>query len=341
MRKLRTTLHPLVLALQLAWASALHAADIEAQLAPGDGFVVNSNSGTVVRLRVNDNGSVLIPALPASAVEEQFLCYDTASGQLGRCAAPAAGATGATGPAGATGAIGPTGAQGAPGATGAPGAQGATGAQGPTGAIGPTGAQGSTGAIGPTGAPGATGAQGATGAIGPTGAPGATGAVGPQGAPGAAGTPGLMGPTGTTGATGATGPSGANNIVNVVSLSGSASSSIAALATGFVFIGNTPNVTVAAGQRLVGSAVALLGTTGAAQPFDYNLCYQLNGTGSLSTFQTYLTSTVTTTARMPYPVSASVLPAPGTYTVGFCVRNSGASPINLNDWVNGFVFVTN
>ena len=44
----------------------------------------------------DDQGRVLIPALPSSLVEEQFLCFDTASGQLGRCPAIPAGATGPT-----------------------------------------------------------------------------------------------------------------------------------------------------------------------------------------------------------------------------------------------------
>ena len=89
---------PLALAIQLLLAGGVaQAADIEAQLAPGDGFVVNSQGG-VIRLRVDDQGRVLIPALPASLVEEQFLCFDTASGQLGRCPAIPAGATGPTGP---------------------------------------------------------------------------------------------------------------------------------------------------------------------------------------------------------------------------------------------------
>jgi len=186
---LRTAPIPLVVAIQLALsATALQAADIEAQLAPGDGFEVNSQNGTVVRLRVNDDGTVVVPALPGAIGEEQYLCFDTASGQLGRCLTPPVGPTGPTGPAGPQGAIGPT---GATGAAGPAGATGATGAAGPQGAIGPTGA---TGAAGPAGATGATGPQGATGPAGAAGPAGATGATGPTGAQGA------IGPTGATGA---------------------------------------------------------------------------------------------------------------------------------------------
>ncbi len=33
--------------------------------------------------------------------------------------------------------------------------------------------------------------------------------------------------------------------------------------------------------------------------------------------------------------------AAGTYTVGFCVQNNGAQAIDSNDYVNGWVIVTN
>lgn len=181
--------HPLTLAIQATLvAGPLAAADIEAQLAPGDGFVVNSQSGSVVRLRVRDDGSVVIPGLPASAGEEQNLCFDTVSGQLGRCATLPVGPTGATGAAGATGAVGATGAAGVTGAVGATGATGVSGAIGATGATGAVGATGVTGAIGATGATGAVGATGATGA----GMTGATGATGPAGLGNAAGTTGYL-----------------------------------------------------------------------------------------------------------------------------------------------------
>jgi hypothetical protein len=171
MRAMRALFHPLTIAVQATLLSGLaSAADIEAQLPPGGGFVVNSQSG-VLRLRVNDDGSVIIPALPGSTGQEQFLCFDTVSGQLGSCAAIPAGPTGATGP---TGAAGPTGATGATGA----GVTGPTGSTGATGATGPTGNIGVTGASGPTGATGALGATGSTGATGPTGPTGATGASG-------------------------------------------------------------------------------------------------------------------------------------------------------------------
>lgn len=215
----RVHLKPLAIAIQLSLsAAAAHAADIEAQLAPGDGFEVNSQNGTVVRLRVNDDGSVVVPALPGTAGEEQFLCFDTASGQLGRCLIPPAGPTGATGAAGATGAIGPAGSTGAAGATGATGLIGPAGATGSAGATGATGAAGATGAIGATGATGLIGPAGATGTAGATGA---TGAAGDTGAIGPAGVPGATGATGAAGATGATGATGTGSSVTGVAVNAS------------------------------------------------------------------------------------------------------------------------
>lgn len=206
MRALNILRHPLTLAVQaVLYLSPAVAADIEAQLAPGDAFVVNSQSGTVVRLRVKDDGSVVVPGLPASAGEEQNLCFDTATGQLGRCAVLPVGPTGATGPAGSVGATGATGPVGATGVVGATGANGAIGATGATGAAGPTGsagAPGATGATGPAGPPGATGANGtagATGAAGPIGPIGPTGPVGSVGATGATGPQGIPGPGTATG----------------------------------------------------------------------------------------------------------------------------------------------
>jgi len=61
----------------------------------------------------------------------------------------------------------------------------------------------------------------------------------------------------------------------------------------------------------------------------------------VTTFQTYLTTTATATGRSPYSATSTAVPAAGTYTVGFCVRNVGANALNVNDWVNGYIQVTN
>ena len=95
-------------------------------------------------------------------------------------------------------------------------------------------------------------------------------------------------------------------------------------------------------QRITTSATALLGLAAASpnQGFDHGICYRL-GAGTVTTLQTFFTSTVTATSRMPYPADGTgVLPL-GTYTAGFCVRNNGAAAMTTNDWVNGWVIVSN
>lgn len=356
----------LVVAISTGLASAgSAAADIEAQLAPGDGFVVRSQSGNLLRLRVNDDGSVVIPALPAAATEDQFVCFDTVSGQLGRCPTPAAGATGATGAVGPMGPVGATGLAGATGATGATGALGATGATGligPTGAAGPAGvtgavgATGSTGAVGATGSTGVAGATGATGTtgpsgpIGPAGATGATGpigSIGPAGATGAtgaagpvgsAGPPGATGATGTTGPVGSIGPTGPSGVIAFASVAGAglvgSGGAIGGVNASNAFIGPTVNVTLSAGQRVYMQITKSLGTT---QPNAGGLnvfpCYQPLA-GALTTqgggiFGLAVVATLRINVDMNYVYSGL---AAGTYTLGMCGSSTSSANWNNNEW---------
>ncbi len=274
-----------------------------------------------------------------------------------------AGAIGPVGPAGAigpTGAIGPQGAVGPAGAigpTGAIGPVGPAGAIGPAGALGPTGATGATGAIGPAGATGATGAigpVGPAGAIGPTGAIGPQGAVGPVGPAGAIGPTGAIGPVGPAGAVGATGaigpvgPAGAvgaTGLVATAALAGSAGVSIAGNSTVYVFVGPTAQVTTTATQRLTGAAEAPLGlATGSAATTGFvGLCYQSTAAGSV--INNFVGGNYSVHrfvgGREAYPAVGTVVPGAGTYNVGYCVRNLGVTAITDNDWVNGYVQVTN
>lgn len=135
----------------LSSAPSVRAADVSITLPQGGGFSVRSSTAEE-RLRVQTDGAVLLPALPAAPQQGQLTCFDSASGRLGGCS-PAA----TSGLAGATGATGPM------------GPAGTTGAAGPTGPAGPQGIQGLAGATGPTGATGATGPAGETGATGPAG----------------------------------------------------------------------------------------------------------------------------------------------------------------------------
>ncbi len=87
---------------------------------------------------VIDSGAdeTIVARLPAAGEEEEFVCSDTATGQLGSCREVPDGATGPEGPPGPTGPAGDTGPQGPIGLTGAEGPQGPvglTGAEGPQG----------------------------------------------------------------------------------------------------------------------------------------------------------------------------------------------------------------
>lgn len=205
---------PLSLAILLLLNAGIAGAqDIELTPSPGGAVSVRDQATTAERFRVESDGRVFVPGLPATATGTEGVCH-AADGQLIRCDS-IAGPTGATGATGPIGPIGPAGDPGPTGATGPASDTGATGAQGPTGATGvagPTGSTGPAGTTGATGATGTTGAAGDTGATGPAGAIGATGAQGPigvTGATGATGPIGPIGPTGATGPTGAIGPIGA------------------------------------------------------------------------------------------------------------------------------------
>jgi len=183
--------------------------DVVVQAPPGGSVQIQDSAGNTVYFRVNDDGTLILPAIDGDAEQTSVLCFEAGTGVLGPCTATAAiGPPGPTGPQGVAGPIGPQGAPGPIGAQGATGPIGPQGVPGPTGAQGvpgPTGPQGATGPNGPQGIPGPTGAQGDPG---PTGPQGATGPIGPQGPTGATGAQGVAGPTGAQGPTGPAGPSG-------------------------------------------------------------------------------------------------------------------------------------
>ena len=101
---------------------------------------------------------------------------------------------------------------------------------------------------------------------------------------------------------------------------------------------------VAAGQRITGSGVALLGTTsGNAVGVSVNLCFQL-GAGAVNPFYALSppTSTINSGApRVSFAASGTVVPGAGTYKVGICVQNDTAVSLNNNHYVNGWFMVTN
>lgn len=110
-----------------------------------------------------------------------------------------------------------------------------------------------------------------------------------------------------------------------------------------MFVGPTLIVAVAAGQRITATTVASLATAAGTATGDVGICHQLNGAGALTNFVglNYLTVGWTTT-RIPTAAAATVSGlAAGNYTVGMCVRNTGATALANNDWVNGWVMLTN
>ncbi len=121
--------------------------------------------------------------------------------------------------------------------------------------------------------------------------------------------------------------------------------SIVGSATVYVFAGPTATVTITASQHLTGSASGVMGlSTGGPQRVDVGMCYQL-GAGVVTNFidPTHYVTVPMPAEQRSYAASATVVPgAAGTYTVGLCVRNQhGAIAIDNNDYMNGFVQVTN
>jgi hypothetical protein len=120
--------------------------------------------------------------------------------------------------------------------------------------------------------------------------------------------------------------------------------SIAGSSTSWVFAGPTALLTTTAGQRMTASAEAPLGlASGGPQYVQIDMCYQPSGGGTLANFAGFNYSiTQMGTVRIPYAVAGSVLPGAGTWNVGYCVMNNyGSIAISNNDYVNGWVMVTN
>jgi Protein of unknown function (DUF1566) len=70
----------------LGLGGAAHAADVTVQPAPGAGFVVTDNTGASQRFKVLETGPIFLGGLVGSPpFENQALCYDTTTGQVGPC----------------------------------------------------------------------------------------------------------------------------------------------------------------------------------------------------------------------------------------------------------------
>jgi hypothetical protein len=196
------------------------------------------------------------------------------------------------------------------------------------------GPQGVAGPAGPAGSPGATGA---TGPAGPQGLQGATGATGPTGATGA------TGPTGADGPPGATGPQGSSGIVSISKYFQIPAGGIAGGSVKFVFTGATPAfVTVGPGQRVTAVGQITLGSYAGVAKFYAGICWEDTASpGTVTPLHDYSAVEVPLGTRLPLPASASNTLPPGTYNVGYCVRNWSTNPIDYIDFGSGWVMVTN
>jgi hypothetical protein len=176
------------------------------------------------------------------------------------------------------------------------------------------------------------------GAKGPAGQS-VTGLSGPQGPKGDTGATGPVGPKGDTGAAGAQGPSG---VVTTAAFNGG--TTVIPVSLNYVFVGATATVTTTASQRLTGAAEAPLESTASTtgEPFDYGLCYQPSGGGTISDFVgvNYSTASVYP-ERRSFAAAASVVPGAGTWKVGFCVAYDWGDNSMSSDLENGWVQVTN
>jgi hypothetical protein len=149
---------------------------------------------------------------------------------------------------------------------------------------------------------------------------GATGPAGPTGATGPQGTQGIQGPAG---------------VVSIFALSGF-TPDVPPSQSAYLFVGNTSNVTLTSGQRITGSATAIMMSAGVGRG-RVGLCYQNVNGGTVTVFSTDQTPPMDWFAgRSAYAASATATPAAGTYKVGYCILNMGNVPareVSVSGWV--------
>lgn len=111
-----------------------------------------------------------------------------------------------------------------------------------------------------------------------------------------------------------------------------------------VFAGPTVQVNITStSQKIIGVANAplALAAGSAAQLIETGMCYQLVPDGQITNFAGgFYSLTTATSTRTTFGASATITGlAPGTYNIGFGVRNGGANTLSNNDFVNGWVMV--
>src|SRR6187549_3859596 len=101
-----------------------------------------------------------------------------------------------------------------------------------------------------------------------------------------------------------------------------------------VFVGPTATVALAAQDRIFVSAGVPLGTTAwlGTADFAHGICYQVNGAGAVNA----LSDQISQVGGLQTPFNSSHMPdlMPGTYKIGFCVRNFGSAILDKIGRVN-------
>jgi hypothetical protein len=109
----------------------------------------------------------------------------------------------------------------------------------------------------------------------------------------------------------------------------------------FDFVGGTTSVVLTGAAHISGAAALSLGIAAGSTSVATDLCYKL-GSGPVTNFEpsNYVSSLITA-PQVSVAAAGSVSLAAGSYTVGACVSNQGPSDLDANDYVSGWVMVTN
>lgn len=157
------------------------------------------------------------------------------------------------------------------------------------------------------------------------------------------GATGPQGPQGNQGIQGVAGPQGASGIVATSSFNGVVGA-IAVNPAAYVFVGPTATVTITTGQRLTVNAVASLGLPhgSSEQRAELGVCYKNSSGGTVNNLagMNYVVHRFIA-GPLTYSAMGSLTPGAGTYSVGMCIKNFGPAIISDNNYVNGYVQITN
>jgi len=126
---------------------------------------------------------------------------------------------------------------------------------------------------------------------------------------------------------------------------GFASTTITNGMTADSFVGlTTAGLALTAGQKVMVSVMAMLGTTAASDSFNFSPGYTFNGGAVTETSpNNFMIGTATSAGgRQSYSVThIFTIPATGTYVFGFAILNNGLASLNNNDWMSVSVLAFN